>query len=658
MSALLALGAIACAASSGLGGLFFKAGDGRGEKLAVEWLSAAALLGFSAAGTTWALGPGELDLPWAVPGARLLWRVDALSAFFLVPIFGIGLLGAIYGLEYWPEVTHPESGRRLRLCYGLVVAGLATVVCAGNAILFLAGWEVMALAAFVAIGTEDHLEEPRRASYLYLVLTRAGTLSLFAMFALMHASTGSFTLGPLTGVSGGRLTAIFALGAFGFGIKAGVMPLHVWLPGAHAATPSHMSALMSGVLIKIGIYGLLRLLSLVPSPPLWWAHALIFFGAVSGVLGVALALGQHDVKRLLAYHSIENIGIIVIGVGLAVLGRSANRPELVALGLGGALLHVWNHGLFKALLFLSAGAVVHSCGTRGIDRLGGLMRQMPRAAAFFAVGAVAICGLPPLNGFVSELFIYLGLFEAARLASGLHWVPAALAGPVLALIGALALACFVKVFGAVFLGQARSPDAAKAHDGGWKMTGPMAALAAACAFIALAPPVVAPALDAAVRAFSPSTPQVSLRALAPLSTVGWMQAMVVVTSSALGLALYRTLAKSPTATAVTWDCGYAAPAPRMQYTASSFADFLVGLFAWALRPVAHPAQVKGLFPQSTRFTSHVPDAVLDDALVPAVDRVVRAFGWFKWLQPGAISLYVLYILVALVLALIWMNGAL
>jgi formate hydrogenlyase subunit 3/multisubunit Na+/H+ antiporter MnhD subunit len=235
-----------------------------------------------------------------------------------------------------------------------MTAGMATLVVARNSVLFLVGWEIMALAAFFTLTTEDHLPAVREVGYLYLLATRIGTLCLFAMFALLHTATGTFEL-VTPPANTGLSTAIFLLALAGFGLKAGLMPLHVWLPGAHANAPSHVSAFMSGVLIKMGIYGLVRICSLFPNPPLWWGGLILCLGVVSGIFGVAFAIGQHDLKRLLAYHSVENIGIICIGLGLAVMGRSLGRFELVALGLGGALLHVWNHGLFKALLFLSAG---------------------------------------------------------------------------------------------------------------------------------------------------------------------------------------------------------------------------------------------------------------------------------------------------------------
>src|SRR5713101_5960818 len=433
--------AIGLAGASGVPGLFFARSSSAGERIAVGMLSSAAALALFAIGHVVISGAAaELSLSWAVPGGALSIRIDALAAFFLVPIFTISALGAIYGLEYWAQAQQQQNGRRLRLVYGLIVAGLAITTVAANGMLFLAGWEVMTLAAFVAIGTEDHLPGTRAASYLYLVATRVGTLCLFAMFALIYGSTRSFALVHMDWLTPGPATAIFVLGLLGFGIKAGVMPLHIWLPSAHAAAPSHVSALMSGVLIKIGIYGLVRTLSLLPTPPVWWAVLLLSLGGVSGVLGVAFAIGQHDIKRLLAYHSIENIGIILLGIGVAVLGRALHRPELVVLGLAGGLLHVWNHGLFKGLLFLSAGAVIHACHTREIDQLGGLLPKMPRTSILFLIGAVAICGLPPLNGFVSELLVYLGLFDAARSSQAEVWLAPSLAAAALALIGGLALA--------------------------------------------------------------------------------------------------------------------------------------------------------------------------------------------------------------------------
>jgi hydrogenase-4 component B len=656
MNEWLVLGGIALAGASGAPGLL--ADGAAGERIALALLAVGAACGV--AGAVGALlsptaQPG-LAAAWAVPGAAFRVQIDALSAMFLLQIFVLSVLGAIYGLEYWRQADHHENGRKLRFFYGLVTAAMALLVSARNAVLFLVSWEVMALAAFLIITTEDDRKEVREAGYIYLIATRIGTLCLFAMFAALFAFRGSWDIsGPLDARSPWA-TVIFLLALVACGLKAGLMPLHVWLPGAHANAPSHVSALMSGVLIKMGIYGLVRITSLFPVPPLWWGATLLGLGVVSAVLGVAFAIGQHDLKRLLAYHSVENIGIICMGLGLALVGRALGRTELVALGIAGGLLHVWNHGIFKALLFLAAGSVVHATGTRELDRLGGLLRRMPYTALGFLVGAIAICGLPPLNGFISELLIYVGLLRAATAPLGMIWLAAALSAAALALIGALAVACFVKAFGTVFLGEARTGVAAHAHEAGFGMTGPMAVLVAVCAVIGLGSPLVASTLDQAAAAWAPdlaSTLAPTAR-LAPLVTVSFLGAALA--GSLLAVGGWLVVRTRRAAAGSTWDCGYAAPTVRMQYTSSSFAESLVGMFAWALRPQVHRPAVQGLFPRPAPLTSHVPDTVLDGLLLPAGRAVGRGLRWFRWLQRGSIHAYIAYILATLVGLLLWQGG--
>jgi hydrogenase-4 component B len=647
--------------ASGVPGLFLARRVGAGEKVATALVAAAAALGLVG---TWLAAEAPctpmLALPWSIPGAGFVVAVDAISALFLAPIFFVGLLGAFYGLAYWPERAHEDGGRRLRLVYGLLTGALVVVAVARNAVLFLAAWELMALAAFLAITTEDEKPEVRAAGLLYLVLTHAATLALFAMFTLLRSATGTYDLAIAPGdVTDPRAaTAILLLAVFGFGLKAGLMPMHVWLPSAHGNAPSHVSALMSGVLIKTGIYGLVRVTSFFATPPTWWGVLVLAAGGLSAVLGVAYAIGQHDIKRLLAYHSVENIGIIAMGLGLALLGRSFGRPELVALGLGGALLHVWNHGLFKSLLFFAAGSAIHATGTRSIDRMGGLARRMPYTALAFLAGAVAICGLPPLNGFVSEYLVYVGFLRSTEARGGDGWLAGAMGAPALALVGALALACFVKVFGAAFLGEPRTTDARRAHESPRPMLAPMGALVAACAAIGLLPPLVAPLLDRAAAAWAPElTPLPTLASLTSLDKVGVASAATLAVAALLALALRRAARARGTAAAPTWDCGYAAPSPRMQYTASSFAESLVALFAWALRPRRHAPHLEAApFPAASRYESHVDDVVLDGALVPAARLVGRGMHWFRWIQRGSPHLYVLFIVVALVAALLAARG--
>jgi hydrogenase-4 component B len=434
-------------------------------------------------------------------------------------------------------------------------------------------------------------------------------------------------------------------------MKAGIMPLHVWLPGAHANAPSHISAIMSGVLLKTGIYGLVRITSLFAHPPLWWGWLMLGLGTTSAVLGVAFAIGQHDLKRLLAYHSVENIGIICMGLGIALLGRSLGRVDLVLLGLAGALLHTWNHSLFKALLFLAAGSVVHATGTREIDELGGLSRKLPWTSLAFILGAAAICGLPPLNGFVSELFVYLGLLHETTSPGGRLWLTGAFAAPALALVGALAVACFVKVVGAVFLGEPRTDKAQAAHECGAAMKLPMGILAGLCIFIGAGAPLVAPVLDRAVTSWAPEQARLALSSLAPLGWVSGAALALIAATFALALLLRSRLRAAPTVG--TWDCGYLRPGASMQYTASSFADMLVGFFAFVLRPRTHSPRLAAVFPKGEGFHSHVPETVLDVLVVPSTRWVARGFQWMRWVQRGDVHRYLLYILVTLIFFFLW-----
>jgi hydrogenase-4 component B len=658
MSVPLVLGAIALLAGSGVPGLFLPRTSAVGQWLAVLLASAGSVLGI--AGAVGAAASGEtpeLALPWSVPGGEFAVAVDGLSVLFLLPVFLIALLGSVYGLEYWQQADHPDNGRKLRLFYGLLAAGMALVVVARNAVLFLAAWEAMALAAFFLVTTEDDEAPVRAAGWVYLVATHTATLCLFALFALLRQVSGSFALAPLAAgaLTPGTGTAIFVLALLGFGTKAGLMPLHVWLPAAHASAPSHVSAIMSGVLLKMGIYGLVRITALLPGPPPWWGVLLLVLGAVSGVLGVAYAIGQHDLKRLLAYHSIENLGIIAMGLGLALLGRSLGRGDWVVLGLGAALLHVWNHALFKSLLFLSAGSVIHATHTRDLDRLGGLARPMPWTALAFLVGAVAICGLPPLNGLVSELFLYLGLLRTLGGSDSPAWAGAALAAPALALTGALALACFVKAFGAVFLGQGRSPDVDHARESGPFVLAPLAVLAGCCFLIGLAPGLVAPLLQQGIAAWAPAETAVApgLAELAPLGWLSLLGGLLAVFLAAGAAVLAWRLRRGGVTFGPTWDCGYAAPSPRMQYTSSSFAAMLVGLLAGVLRPRVEAPRQLALFPRAAHFHSDVPDAVLDDAVLPAFHGGAWLLSWCRFLQQGGIQVYLLYLFACLLVLLLW-----
>ena len=650
MSLDLIILAIFLAAASGLPGLCLPRRTVWGQRIAVGMMSSSSLLGL--VGASLALGADQsrtLSFPWPAMGNSIV-GIDGLSAFFLVPIFFMSGLGSIYGIGYWPQLRHIRNARKLQLFWGLLTAGMALLVISKHAMAFLFGWEVMALSAFFLVATEDHKAESRQASWIYIIATHIGTLTLFAMFALWRWSTGSYDLKPIAAdaISIGVLNVLFFLSLFGFGLKAGMMPLHFWLPGAHASAPSHISAMLSGVVLKMGIYGLVRFLSLLPDPPYMWGGLILLLGAISGLLGVVFAIGQHDLKRLLAYHSVENIGIILMGLGLAMLGRSANQPQWIVLGMAGCLLHTWNHSFFKSLLFLSAGSVVHNVHTRHIDSLGGLAKTMPWTAAMFAVGAVAICGLPPLNGFVSELFVYLGLL-GTMITDGAMGSAAVIVVPVLAMIGALAVACFVKVYGAVFLGTPRTPAATHAHESPRTMRGPMVVLAASCVMIGVAPVLLIPLLDRVISGWmiEPNSSIISVGTVAPLKAISFMSVVLIVL--VLSIAAVMKLHNRVVRGVGTWDCGYARPTSRIQYTASSFAQMIVAMFRWVLHPHMDRPRIEGLFPEPAKMHSHVDDIILDRTILPVGHNLEKWFGWFRRFQQGITQQYLLYILITVIL---------
>jgi hydrogenase-4 component B len=651
----LVLVAACLLAGSGVPGLFGSSRSRWGERTAVAAVTLAALVGLVGV-----LLPGPraietLQVAWGLPWGQFGVALDPIGRVFLLPSLLVPALGALYGLGYWRQVDHPENGRKLRLFYGLMPAAMTIVLVARDAALFLLAWEVMALSAFFLVTTEDSDDAARGAGWVYLVATHVGTLALVAMFALLRRATGSLALGPMdaTQVGPAVSNAIFVLAVLGFGLKAGLMPLHLWLPGAHANAPSHVSALLSGVMLKMGVYGLVRLTSLLPLPPVWWSSTLLIGGAVSAVVGLVFALGQHDIKRLLAYSSIENIGIITLGLGSALLGRARGEPAWIALGLAGALLHLWNHSLFKPLLFFGAGAILHGAGTRRMDLLGGLAKRMPRTAFLFLVGSVAVSALPPLNGFVSEWLIVLGLFHALGSSGQVPW-SAAVVVPALALAGGLAVAVFVRLFGTVFLGQPRTEGASHAHDAPWTLLAPMIALAVFCLTLGIAPIVATPLLDEAIAAWCSGTGIVP-PSIAAVASLRWfpVTALVLIGLSLTGFSLLRRTSQA-TPRPGTWDCGYARPGARMQYTGSSFAQPLVGVLSWALWPRARRTKLPVPFPEAARFETEVPDPVLDLVIQPFVRVTANFLRWVRVLHQGQIQAYLFVILLTVLVLFISM----
>jgi hydrogenase-4 component B len=628
--------------------------------------------GFGVAGPIMALGAGiipaikvlsgngidPVNAYWSMPLGSFNVGLDGLSAFFLLPILGLGALSAIYGIGYLRPYREHKSLGFAWFLFNVLVASMIMVVAARSILLFLVAWEVMSLSSFFLIAFENEKKEVREASWIYLIATHIGTAFLLAMFLLLARESHGLDFNQLGGLTPKLAGLCFVFAVIGFGTKAGIMPFHVWLPEAHPAAPSHVSALMSGVMIKTGIYGILRTLTFLGPPPSWWGWGLIGIGLFSGVIGVLFALAQRDLKRLLAYSSVENIGIIVMGMGVGLLGISTGSPALAVLGFAGSLLHVVNHAFFKGLLFLGAGSVIHGAHTREIDHLGGLIKQMPWTALTFLIGAAAISGLPPLNGFISEFLIYVGVLRGASSLSGgsAGALLAVIAG--LALIGGLATACFTKAFGIVFLGEPRSEHPEHIHESGFQMIFPMVILAAGCFSIGLLGFLVVRAMPAVLINLIHSSDSATIHAelfvasgYLKIFTFGALAILVLIGLIAL-LRLWllsgRKVGESP-----VWDCGYAAPNARMQYTASSFAQPIIDFFDIFHRGRKRFLPPRGFFPKTAAFKTRTVDTSQEGVYRPLFETVGLLLSKLRVIQHGRIQLYVLYIVITLIVLFLW-----
>jgi formate hydrogenlyase subunit 3/multisubunit Na+/H+ antiporter MnhD subunit len=602
--------------------------------------------------------------PLPLPSCSLALVIDPLAAFFLLIIFFISSLAALYGAGYLHNEGSAAARGRSYLFFNLLVLGMALVAVAANGMLFIIAWELMSMAAFFLVTFEDERPQTRSAAMVYLIAAHIGVVLLFLMFWLLAGGSGGsldFSRFAANSLTDGRMKSlIFLLSVAGFGAKAGFFPLHVWLPEAHPAAPSHVSALMSGVMIKMGLYGLLRTVTWLGEPPLWWSAFLVTLGLVSGLLGILYALAQQDLKRLLAYSSIENIGIMTASLGLGLLGLHLGMDTLTVLGFGGCLLHLFNHAIFKSLLFMGAGAVKQQTHTLEIDRLGGLQKRMPSTAAAFLIGAAAISGLPLLNGFAGEFMIYFASFAAVISA-----VKGSTALPLLTLlglatIGGLAVACFTRTAGAVFLGEARTPAGDKAHEPSAAMRLPMILLAALCVIVGVAPLLILPLLRPVVTGVA-GLPAGTIaseldRIAAPFLLVTAVAGVTATIFALLYVWRRRILAKRGVSRAVTWDCGYSQPSARMQYTASSFVQPLVDQNTWLLQTRVEQQLPEGYFPQTAGFRSHLVDRFLEKVWKPLLAGAAWLFRQLQWMQRGRISLYILYIAVALLALLFWFGG--
>ena len=606
----------------------------------------------------------SLSFPWAVPGGELAVGLDPLSGFFLVPLLVVGAVCAVYGASYLRSYEARRSLGPPVFFFNVTLASMLLVLIARHALLFLVAWEAMTLASYLLITFDDDAADVRRAGWVFLIAGHVGVAFLVALFLTLGRHAGGLSFAafaaqpPLTGTLG---LLAFVLALVGFGVKAGLVPLHVWLPEAHAAAPSHVSALMSGILIKLGLYGILRTLSLVALAA-WRGPILVGLGLGGGLLGIALALYQRDAKRTLAYSSIENVGVILLGLGIGFSGLSAGHAAVATLGIFGALLHLWNHAAMKGLMFLSAGSILHAVGGKDLERQGGLLRRMPWTGLAMIVGAVAIAGLPPLAGFVSEWLMYVGLFESGIGASSGMGLLALLAAAGLATIGALAVLCFVRLVGIALLGQPRSQAASDARESGLGLVVPVLSLALAVIAMAFGARTLVPLLgpvatEIAGRPLDPSVASQRLGSLTGLN-VGLLVGVALIATILAVLVRRRRDRTSAIADAIdTWGCGYAAPTARMQYTARSFAE-LAGehLLPPALRLRLLIRKPASLFPTTGTFSSDTTDPVTRAGYEPFFDRWARRFARLRWLQQGALHAYLFYILAVVILALVWATA--
>src|ERR1051326_1299341 len=571
-----------------------------------------------------------LGLPIGLPGLGAHLRLDALAAFFLVVVNLGGSAASLYALSSGSRETSP---RRVLPFFAAYLAGMNLVVLADDAFTFLLTWEFMSLASWALVVARHDEPANVRAGYIYLVMASFGTLALLLAFGLLAGPAGAYAFDAMRNAHPGSAVAAIALMLVlaGAGSKAGVVPLHIWLPLAHPAAPSHVSALMSGVMTKIAVYGFIRItFDLVGAPDWWWSLVVLAFAGVTTVLGVLYALMQHDLKRLLAYHTVENIGIIYIGLGLAIAFRQNGINWAAALALTAALFHVLNHSLFKSLLFFGAGAVLRSTHERDMERLGGLVHRMPQTAVAFLIGCAAISALPPLNGFVSEWLTFQAILVSPQLPQwGLKLIVPAV-GALLALSAALAATCFVKAFGITFLGRPRTRAAETAEEVDRVSVAVMFALAAACFLAGILPGLIIDRLGPVVQGLVGEM-------LPPQSGLAWLSIVPIAAgrSSYNGMILLIFLASSATLTAMfihrfatratrrgpIWDCGYPQDSPATEYTSSSFAMPIRRVFAASVFSVRERLDMPA--PGETR-AAHFHVKVLDPAWRYAYGPLVRA----------------------------------
>ncbi len=597
------------------------------------------------------------SLPWSVPGGEFALLIDPLAAFFVLPISLLSLFCALYAGPYMRHSGQQRSLSSHWFFFLLMVAAMLLVVTAANAVLFLATWEMMTLTSFFLVAWDHRQAEVRKAAWLYLLAAHLGMMLLLALFLLAGDICNSFNFsdfGPLARIPLGSASILYLLALFGFGVKAGLFPLHIWLPDAHPAAPSHVSALMSGVLIKTGIYGILRVVSLLPAAPAWWGWLMALLGGAGALYGISLAAQQRDIKRCLAYSTVENIGIIFLGLGFGIVATAEGHPQLALLAFAGGLLHLWNHALFKGVMFLGAGTLMHATGTRDMNRMGGLLRRMPLAGLLWIGGSLAIGALPPFNGLVSEWLIYISLARAGAGVVGFGALAPLLLFGLLGLVGALALVTFTRLIGICLLGEPRDPGAATAREADPVMLFSMGTLLTGCLAIGLYPQGALRLMARPLSQVVQTSPEMIAglgQQVAPLGFAALLLVAILLLTAGLLFVIRR---HRPLAQGTTWRCGYRFPSPRMSYTGEGYGEFA----AWHLlpafmRPTVNGGHIVGPFPAPARLHQESTDPVLVRLLHPLFTGIAERCQRLRWLQQGQLSVYLFYIFIASAVLMAW-----